>query len=65
MPIGKNVRKYRTLKNWTLRELGKRAKLAESTISDIERDVSMPSIKALTRIAEALGIDIDYLFKED
>jgi Predicted transcriptional regulators len=65
MPIGKNVRKYRMLKGLTLRELGKKAKLAESTISDIERDVSMPSIKALTRIANALGIDIDYLFKEE
>jgi transcriptional regulator with XRE-family HTH domain len=65
MPIGKNVRKYRTLKKWTLRELGKRANLAESTLSDIERDVSMPSIKALTRIADALGVDLDYLLKED
>ena len=65
MSIGKNVRKYRKIKGLTLRKLGEASTLAESTISDIENDKSMPSIKALTRIAKALGVDLDYLLKED
>lgn len=65
MSIGRNVRKYRKIKGLTLRKLGEASTLAESTISDIENDKSMPSIKALTRIAKALGVDLDYLLKED
>lgn len=65
MTIGSQVRKYRNLKRWSLRELGKRSGLAVSTLSDVENDKAMPSIKALTRVAEALGIDLDYLFKEE
>jgi len=39
--------------------------LAISTLSDIENDKAAPSIKALRRVAEALGVDIDYLFKQE
>jgi len=65
MTIGGQVRKYRNLKGWSLDELGSRSKLAKSTLSDIENNKAMPSIKSLKRIAEALGIDVDYLFKEE
>jgi len=34
-------------------------------LSDIENDKAAPSIKALRRVAEALGVDIDYLFKQE
>jgi len=65
LSIGSQVRKYRNLKGWSLGELGERANLAKSTLSDIENDKAMPSIKALRRVAEALGIDLDYLFKQE
>lgn len=65
LSIGSQVRKYRNKKGWSLDELGKNAKLAKSTLSDIENDKAMPSIKALTRVSEALGIDIDQLFKQE
>jgi len=65
MTVGHQVRKYRNLKGWNLRELGKRSGLAISTLSDIENDKAAPSIKALRRVAEALGVDIDYLFKQE
>lgn len=65
MSIGSQVRKYRKLKRWTLRELGERSGLAIGTLSDIEVDRRPGSIKAVTKIAEALGVDVDYLFKKD
>jgi len=58
------VRKYRSLKGWTLKELGFRSGLAISTLSDIELGKT-ESIKALRKVAEALGIDLDYLFKQE
>jgi len=58
------VRKYRSLKGWKLRELGERSGLAVSTLSDIELGKN-ESTKALRKVAEALGIDLDYLFKKD
>lgn len=64
MSIGKQVRKYRDLKGWTLRELSEKSGLAISTISDIENDRAMPSIKALTKISKALGVTTDFFFKE-
>ena len=65
MSIGSQVRKYRNEKGWSLDELGKNAKLAKSTLSDIENDKAMPSIKALRRVSEALGIDLEILLKQE
>jgi transcriptional regulator with XRE-family HTH domain len=31
----------------------------------MERGTSEMSIKSLRKVAEALGVDLDYLFKED
>jgi transcriptional regulator with XRE-family HTH domain len=64
MSLGKQVRKYRTLKGFSQRELGERAGLGISTISEMETN-SEGSVKAITKVAEALGIDVDYLFKKD
>lgn len=65
MTVGKQVRKYRDLKGWTLRELGQRAVLGISTLSEIENGKASGSVKALTKIAGALGVDLDYLFKQE
>lgn len=65
MTIGSQVRKYRILKGWNLRELGEKAGLAASTLSDIENDKAMPSIKRLRNIAEALGVSLEELLKQE
>lgn len=65
MTIGSQVRKYRNMKGLSLRELGKQAGLAVSTLSDIENDKAMPSIKALRRVAEALGVDLEELLRQE
>ena len=64
MTIGKQIRKYRKLKGYKLKELSERSGLAISSLSDIELGKTS-SIKSLERISTALGIDIDYLFKKD
>jgi len=64
MTIGSQVRKYRNLKGWTLRELGERSGLSISTLSDIELGKT-EGIKALRKVAEALGVDVDYLFQQE
>ena len=64
MTIGEQVRKYRNLKKWKLKELSERSGLAISTLSDIELGKN-ESVKALREVARALGIDLDYLFKKD
>jgi len=65
LQIGIQVRKYRKLKKWTLAELGERAGLRDTTLCEIESGRHNPSIKSLGRIAEALGVDVDYLFKKE
>lgn len=64
MSIGGQIRSYRNLKGWSLEELGKRAGLAKSTLSEIENEKHLPSIRGLERIASALGVDMDYLLKK-
>ncbi len=65
--IRKNIKKYRKLKNLTQQELADKAGLTMNYISKIEslkmqRGFTIPS---LTRIADALEIDIKELFNED
>jgi len=64
LTIGSQVRKYRNLKGWTLRELGERSGLAISTLSDTELDKTS-SVRVLVKISKALGITMDYLFNEE
>ena len=65
MKIGDQVHKYRKLKKWTLGELGERSGLAPSTLCDAENGRSALSVKSLEKIADALGIDLEYLFKKE
>jgi len=59
--IGKNILKFRLEKNWSQEELGFEAKLSNSTIGKYENGKRCPSIPALKRIANALGVKLDDL----
>lgn len=65
MKIGEQVRKYRKLKHLTLGELGEKINLAPSTLSGAENGKTQLSVKSLVRVADALGVDLHYLFKRD
>ncbi len=59
--IGQRIRKARQRKGWTQAELGLRTGLRESMICKYELGYHTPSIKHLSRIADALGVSVDYL----
>ena len=49
----------------TLRELAARAGVTESFLSQVEREVTSPSIASVQRIARALDLAIAELFTEE
>ena len=55
--FGVNVRHQRKLKGMTQEELAAAAEMERSYVSDLERGTRNPSVAALGRIADALGIE--------
>jgi len=62
--IGEKIKRLRTLNNLTQDELAKRCDLTKGFISQIERNLTSPSIATLMDILEALGTDIRNFFNE-
>ena len=56
-PLGDKIRKYRTAKGFTQKELGEKCQLNESTIRNYELGNRYPDEVTLNTIADALGID--------
>ena len=55
--LGANVRHYRKLKSLTQEQLALDAGMERSYVSDLERGMRNPSVRALGRLANALGIE--------
>ena len=63
--IGKNIRRYRKKLGLSQDKLSKIAGVAYNTIVKIESgENSNPTIETLTKIAEALNIDVNDLLKK-
>src|SRR5699024_7017274 len=60
--IGNEVRTLRKLRQKTLRQLSKEAGLSIGYLSQVEREKSSPSVKALHAISRALGVNITWFF---
>jgi transcriptional regulator with XRE-family HTH domain len=56
--VGKRIKKTRTSKNMTLRDVANRAGVSATLISDIERGKTSPTIKSLSKISKALDTSI-------
>lgn len=54
--LGVNVRLHRKLKGMSQEELALEAGMERSYVSDLERGTRNPSVRALGRLADALGI---------
>lgn len=65
MEIGQRIKQLRTQNKLTLEELASRCELSKGFISQVERDLTSPSIATLSDIVEALGINLAQFFKED
>ena len=55
--LGDNVRRYRKLRGLTQEQLALDAEMERSYVSDLERGTRNPSVRAVGRLAEALGIE--------
>ncbi len=60
--LGKHITKQRERKQLSLRGLAEAADLSPSTLSEIEKGLTLPQPDSLRRIAEALGIDWEDLY---
>ena len=65
LELGTRIRSLRQARRLTLRDVAERAGVTESFLSQVERDVTSPSIATVQRIARALDLSIAQLFSED
>jgi len=61
MSIGKRIRKRRQELKLTQEDLARALGLTPQHISGIEQDKRSPSLASLAKLAEELGITVDYL----
>lgn len=64
MEIGNKLKELRVLKGLTQEELADRAELSKGFISQLERDLTSPSIATLIDILQCLGTTIGEFFNE-
>ena len=62
--IGENVRKWRILQGIKQKELAARLSMSEGAVSNIENDISVPTLHHVEDIADALGISISILLMD-
>lgn len=62
MMIGHKIRELRIQKNLTQEELADRAELSKGFISQLERDLTSPSIATLVDILQCLGTNLEEFF---
>ena len=65
MDIGKRIKQLRIKNNLTLEELASRCELTKGFLSQLERNLTSPSIVTLEDICEALGITMSKFFEEE
>ena len=62
MEIGRKIRELRILNGLTQEELADRSELSKGFISQLENDVTSPSISTLEDILQCLGTDLQQFF---
>lgn len=63
MDIGNKLKQLRIKNGLTLEELASRSELSKGFLSQVERDLTSPSIDTLSDILEALGTDLSKFFE--
>ena len=63
--FGRNVKLYRTRRNWSQADLADYAKISINFLGDIERGNKWPHPDTLTKMAAALEVKVYELFLED
>ena len=65
MRIGEKIKRLRLENGLTQEELANRCELSKGFISQVERDMTSPSIASLVDILESLGTNLNDFFSED
>ncbi|MBR2802951.1 MAG: helix-turn-helix domain-containing protein [Erysipelotrichaceae bacterium] len=65
MDIGKRIKALRLQNGLTLEELASRCELTKGFLSQLERNLTSPSIATLQDITEVLGISLPDFFREE
>ena len=65
MDIGTKIKQLRLANDLTLEELASRSELTKGFLSQVERNLTSPSISSLEDILEALGTNLASFFKEE
>lgn len=64
MDIGRKLKQLRTRNDLTLEELASRSELTKGFLSQVERNLTSPSVSTLEDILAALGTNLAAFFKE-
>lgn len=64
MDIGRKLKQLRVRNDLTLEELASRSELTKGFLSQVERNLTSPSVSTLEDILEALGTNLSLFFKE-
>jgi len=65
MPVGENLRAIRERRGLSQAELWRRSGVAQPSISEIETGHRGAQIRTLTKLADALGVPVAELFREE
>lgn len=63
MQIGSLVKKLRTEKKLSLRDLSRASGCSISFLSQVERDMVSPTVSSLKKIADSLGVTMSWFFE--
>ena len=64
MKIGNRIRRLRKLRGLTIEDLADKAELTKGFISQLERDLTVPTITTLKQVLDVLGVDLSAFFSD-
>ena len=64
MELGAKIRELRKKQNISIDQLSEKTGLSKGLISQIERDITGPSVTSLWKICQAMNVTMNYFFDE-
>lgn len=64
MEIGQKLRRLRKLRGLTIEDVAEKANLTKGFISQLERDLTIPTVTTLKQILDVLGVSLSAFFSD-
>jgi len=64
MQLGNKLRRLRKLRGLTIEELADKSEITKGFISQLERDLAVPSVTTLKQILDVLGVELSSFFSD-